>query len=466
MALQFGLNLPASNIKKILEQNDKQQSGIRSWRQLFGGASQGFNARSDMLTTDYSSAMAEAYKANFEKNMAIMSGGLSGQQINYKDLQDTYEKFIGNYNQNLAAAAENYGKEVGAIDAALTERAEKMANVLNYALQYGRDELFGSTLNDEQYFKAKGLDWLLDENGEMLTEEELNKLLFDENGALTERGIAYFDALMNTTPQGYKTIDDVNTRSFDKWLSDTDADLREWWIGQDDFNYTFAGTNLGTINTLLGRESIDSKYERPEYDVLLNAKTGGYDKMRKTVQDKVWNTLENRGRDGIKTISDIGTRKKKYEGQLKSYDEWFKDIETKGLNVPNTSNDLRASNTMASYIEDYKRYSSTELTTLKSELNTLLGEKYAKDFWNNYGEEVDRLFAIIQGTSVAELSKNPLIPSNMKHNIRARQNYENATKLRNLGFDKAMQKLYKDLETYIGREYRRIESERRKISGF
>ena len=36
--MQFGLNLPASNIKKILEQNDKQQSGVRSWRQLFGGA--------------------------------------------------------------------------------------------------------------------------------------------------------------------------------------------------------------------------------------------------------------------------------------------------------------------------------------------------------------------------------------------------------------------------------------------
>ena len=145
---------------------------------------------------------------------------------------------------------------------------------------------------------------------------------------------------------------------------------------QDDFNYTFAVMD----DKYFTGTRIDSEYERPEYDVLLNAKTGGYDKMKKTVQDKVWNTLENKGRDGIKTISDIGTRKKKYEGQLKSYDEWFKDIETKGLKVPNTSNDLRASNTMASYIEDYKRYSSTELTTLKSELNTLLGEKYAKDF--------------------------------------------------------------------------------------
>ena len=73
----------------------------------------------------------------------------------------------------------------------MTERAEKMANVLN-ALQYGRDELFGSTLNDEQYFKAKGLDWLLDENGEMLTEEELNKLLFDENGCFDRTGYCVF----------------------------------------------------------------------------------------------------------------------------------------------------------------------------------------------------------------------------------------------------------------------------------
>ena len=72
-----------------------------------------------------------------------------------------------------------------------------------------------------------------------------------------------------------------NTRGFDKWLSDTDTDLREWWNSQDEFNYTFAGKNLGTVNTLVGQESVNQKYDRPDYDVLLAAKTGGYDKFRK-----------------------------------------------------------------------------------------------------------------------------------------------------------------------------------------
>ena len=73
MALIRGLNLPSSQVKQMLEQNEKQQSGVRTWRQLFGGASLGFNAKSDAITTDYSGSMAEAYKSNFEQN-ASMNG--------------------------------------------------------------------------------------------------------------------------------------------------------------------------------------------------------------------------------------------------------------------------------------------------------------------------------------------------------------------------------------------------------
>ena len=41
MRLQYGMNITASNMRNILEKNDKQQNGVRTWRQLFGNASLG-----------------------------------------------------------------------------------------------------------------------------------------------------------------------------------------------------------------------------------------------------------------------------------------------------------------------------------------------------------------------------------------------------------------------------------------
>ena len=35
MALQYGMNITASDMRSLLEKNDKQQSGVRTWRQLF-----------------------------------------------------------------------------------------------------------------------------------------------------------------------------------------------------------------------------------------------------------------------------------------------------------------------------------------------------------------------------------------------------------------------------------------------
>ena len=324
MALQYGMNITASDMRSLLEKNDKQQSGVRTWRQLFGNASLGFNAQSDAITTDYSDAIAKAYKANFEQNNAIMGAGLStgvtkemlSQSRN--DLHTAYETYVRNYGNDVATAAETYGEEVGAIDTALTERATNFSNLYNSAYKYLSEELFGATQTadgnaengavakyegegkdtkfvgyediNRDYINEHGLQWIyrLDENGNPTTElrdwDSLSHDLFNNDRTLTKRGVAFFDQMFNTPYEAYTHVSgDRDIRSFDEWLSEQEdtydnydatnlpgmakngRELRNWWVSPDTFNYTFAGTNKGTAQSLIGRESTDNIYSAYEY---------------------------------------------------------------------------------------------------------------------------------------------------------------------------------------------------------
>lgn len=303
MALQYGMNITASDMKSLLEKNDKQQSGIRTWRRLFGNASLGYNAQSDALTTDYSDAIAQAYRANFAQNNAIMNAGLGTGMTremlaqSRNDLHTAYETYIRNYGSDMTKASENYGKEVSAIDAALTERATNFANLYNSAYKYLSEELYGSTLTlpgtaengatpiyegegkksklvgyenvTLDYFDENDLGWLRNDAGELLSWNEISHSLMNPDGSLTAKGVKFFDQMFNTLPENYMSANDKGetwrTRGFDEWLSATDNELRNWWVSQDEFNYNFAGTNKGTANVLTGRESTDDKYGVYEY---------------------------------------------------------------------------------------------------------------------------------------------------------------------------------------------------------
>ena len=279
MALQYGFNITESDWKKYLEQNERQQNGIRTWRQLFGNASLGYNAQSDALRTDYASAIAEAYKSNFAQRNAILGAGLSAgstQQLlsqSQADLHAAYDTYIRNYGSAASALAESYGEEVGAIEKDLTERAANFANLYNSAYKYLSEELYGSTFTDinkntSDYMTANNLGYAL--NGTALKSwSELSPLLADSKGNLTAQGVEFFDQMFNAEPQGYIRTDEdgnkISVRTFDQWLSDTNPELRDWWVGQDMFNYTRAGTNVGSTKVGAGMESDDQKYHSSEY---------------------------------------------------------------------------------------------------------------------------------------------------------------------------------------------------------
>ena len=77
MALQYGVNITASDMRSILEKNDKQQSGVRTWRQLLGNASLGYQSQLDKNKSYYNDAMLQAYKSNFAQNNNIIGAGIN-----------------------------------------------------------------------------------------------------------------------------------------------------------------------------------------------------------------------------------------------------------------------------------------------------------------------------------------------------------------------------------------------------
>lgn len=409
MALQYGMNITASDMRSLLEKNDKQQSGVRTWRQLFGNASLGFNAQSDALTTDYTDAIAKAYESNFKQNDAIMGAGLASGvtkemlSASRNDLHTAYETYIRNYGSDMAAAAETYGEEVGTIDAALTERATNFSNLYNSAYKYLSEELFGATHTlrgageaiyegegkdaefkgyediNLDYINEHGLQWIyrLDEDGNPTTElrdwNDLSHDLFNDDGTLTKRGVQFFDQMFNTPYENYMHASgERDIRSFDEWLSDTDPELRDWWVSQDVFNYNFAGTNRGTSQVLTGRESTDDVYGDYEYlDVYglseFAQRTFDSSEASSALQAKA--QAQQNARDAAqKAKTAKGRKKDMYEGNVAGYGA--------AANIQ----DQRAKEAWNAYL--------SSVGSTKSELSTFfqnkVGSSLANEFWSEY----------------------------------------------------------------------------------
>lgn len=381
MALQYGMNITASDMRSLLEKNDKQQSGIRTWRQLFGNASLGFNAQRDALTTDYTDAIAKAYESNFKQNDAIMGAGLASGMTkemlsaSRNDLHTAYETYVRNYGSDNATVAKIYDDEIDDINTALTERAANFSNLYNSAYKYLSEELFGATRSvpgtaengaaakyegegkdaefagyepvNRDYINEHGLHWIyeLDENGKPTTKlrdwDSLSHDLFNSDGALTKRGVQFFDQMFNTPYENYTHVDGKrNIRSFDEWLSDQEdtfdnydanfsgmakngRELRDWWVSPDTFNYNFAGTNRGTSQVLTGRESTDDVYGYYEYlDVYglseFAQRTFDSSKASSVLQAKT--QAQKNARDAAeKAKTATGREKDLYEGRVAGY---------------------------------------------------------------------------------------------------------------------------------------------------
>ena len=433
MALQSGFNLPASDMAQILEKNDKTAQGIRTWRSLFGNASLANASAMDKLTTSYSDAIAQAYRANLEQENQIMGAGLSSGAtksllaLSRDELQQTYDNYLANYSSALGDVASAYNEEVGAISAALGDRAQNLSDLYNSAYDYLVNELYPSTYTDKEgnvsnYLDDYGFNWLYNTDDSGMTTlknwDQIAKVAFDEEDNINVYGQNLFNALFNARPEGYQLTDaDGNvysTRTFDQWLSDTNPELREWFASSDPFNYTFAGTNKGTAQSLLGMDSTQANalggaanqtegvvydYENvfsPEIDRMLNEYKDNYAKK----YEQTFGTIEN--------SPNRKEMKKLWEGDVINYRNYVNDLISERLtNLENVIKDYITSEDLSN-LESYKAlrealdkfaendYKDTDL--FNNNIDFSSGRKdYISDFRNRlniddvFSQDVDKI---------------------------------------------------------------------------
>lgn len=282
MHLLTGFNITSSDIANVLKKYDRQRNGVRTWRQLLGNANIGAQSQKTSATSSLSDTIAKAYESNLAQENAIMGAGLNVGatkdllSANRRNLSAAYDTYIRNYGESVDKIATSYNQEVSAINTALQERAQNYADVYNSVYDYLNEELYGATFKRDDatlnYFTENDLDYLLntvDKQTTLRAWDDIKGDLFDDEGVLTDKGIQFFDQVMNAHPEGYTKTDDegnvTSVRGFDEWLSSKNPELREWWATTDAFNYTRAGTNKGTGNVMLGRESTDDIYHKYEY---------------------------------------------------------------------------------------------------------------------------------------------------------------------------------------------------------
>lgn len=410
MALQYGMNITASDMKSLLEKNDKQKNGVRTWRELFGGKSLGYQTQIGTLTSDYTNTISEAYKANLARNNAIMNSGLNvgatqeAIMASRRDLHDAYQNYVSNYGSAITKATEDYATERNIIDKGLTERATNFADLYNSAYKYLSEELFGATQTvtgnaengaapkyegkgkkakfvgyedvNRDYINEHGLQWAYetDEDGNYTNQlrdwTSLSHDLFNADDSLTDKGVQFFDQMFNTPYENYMHVSgERNIRGFDEWLSDTNSELRDWWIGQDQFNYNFAGTNRGTSQIMTGRESTDTiygDYEYPNAHGLSEYASKVFDSTEASAALKRKATAQQAARDMAQNAKTAG-------GRLK---DAYKGAES-GYGAAASIEDRKAKEAWNTYI--------SSVTSTKDELSTFfqnkVGSSLAADFW-------------------------------------------------------------------------------------
>lgn len=387
MGLQYGVNITSSDMRNMLEKNDKQQSGVRTWRQLFGNASLGYQGQADSLKSYYSDAMAEAYKSNFAQQNNIVGSGLNVGatqgllSLNRQNLQETYNNFIKNYGTNLQTAKDTYGAEITDINKGLTERSDNFAKLYNNAYNYLSEELAGSTNGSLQnYLDANNMGWMYEGEGadrKLASWDNIASKFKNGDGGLNKEGIKFFDQVFNARTEGFTKETGDSAKSFGAWLSGKDNDLYNWLGSQDLFNYNLAGTNLGTANITTKRESTDDTYNKFEY-----ADVSGMEEFSKLAMD---------GSNVLNAFANVETTKKAYEDRI-AYDN---EIVSRGMRGEGVKRK-----------QTYSQRSSDAYEAIYKENGYKNAQNKATEEWNTYKKGVSEQYTKLESLFRSKIDSN------------------------------------------------------------
>lgn len=380
---------------------NQRTGALNTYDTLFGTVNMQEKAALGSLKYDYGKALNEAYIASQNQANAIMASNLG---TGYKEreldkleptLQQAYEKYAQSYQQGIYDVEQNANTARTQISEQLSNQAAMATNLTNSTADYLR-YLWESTkdnpnsvfytdpkfqrytkLNAEEQAKydAFARDNVLGSKvakeigsqynadvRELMADEDLMNLLYDENGLMTIAGTEFYDILLNAD----KSLFGDDVLSYNTWLYNQQqaADEKSNYYGLYDWYNAYnpyasnldeygLPTNKAYLRTAFGLASSDNAYRFAE-------RWGGfteeeldsyYDKIRKRYDniskisdydykehpEKVYDELEGVLKDLRQLAYDFGI-----EDEVESTFAGYEDILKAARNGIKTQGDFAA----------------------------------------------------------------------------------------------------------------------------
>lgn len=399
----YGVNLTADQMKKNLATIQRNQKGVRTWDQILGASSLGYQQQQSALTQEYGDAITEAYKTAMGNEAEIAGLGLSDEQranqfgLSQADLENTYKTYIANYAENAQTLADAYSKNVTAIDEALTGEAKGFIDIFNSTFDYLENIYAGTSevtdpddenkkitksLKDEYGFSdyvysEEDANNKLGEAGKLKTRTELMNMFFDEEGKITTAGVEFLDKMLNINPEGYTNKEGQALRNFDAWLSETNPELRTFYAGIDPYNYNVAGDRAGTFKELFGLKGNDYQYAESDYRSIAKSKEElGLKELKLKNVDSILHTGYNSEANSTGLIKEAKS-----------------DISTQILNIKTTFKNVNPE-LLSKYNDDFAKIEKL-LSELPDEVKQTRSRNYDTTSYNDFKSKYNKLISAV-----------------------------------------------------------------------
>lgn len=328
---QYGMIYDTASIKSQLAEANRDYYGRKTWEDLYGSIEYAKQKQIGQLEQDYSTAMAEAYASAYRANQGIAASnlgeGYKAEAMEETDiaLEEAYNAYKQNYLSGVAEIESAAAQQTQTVINALTEQAEYIRDFANTPYQYlqyvfeqyGEGEQSKNIFYNEEMWKRYTKE-IKDEQGNLTGERELKSWeeiadygayeeitdefgnvqkqwtgLYDEQGNLTIKGADFFDQMINQLAYEGRGI------SFGQWLAENNQELYDWSQSYNPYDYTEAGSNIGSFKTMVGLTSTDEKYtfmerfgglSKSEVDKMYSGFTGKLTELNRKV-------MQSSGRD-------------------------------------------------------------------------------------------------------------------------------------------------------------------------
>lgn len=336
---KYGMIFDTSDIKSQLAEANRDYYGRKVWENLYGSIDYAKQKQLGKLQQDYSSAVNEAYASAHLANQNIAASNLgvgykaAASEANDLALEEAYNTYRQKYLAGVSEVESLSAKQTQNVTNALDEQAkyesafaEKPYEYLQYIFdKYSEGDRANNIFYNEELWKRYTKE-VKNEAGNPTGERELKSWeeianygayeevkdefgnlekqwtgLFDNSGNLTIKGVDFYDQMINQLASEGRGI------SFAQWLAGNDEKLYEWSRSYNPYNYTEAGTNLGSFKTMVGLTSADEKYtfmerfgglSKSDVDNMYSGFTNKLNELNKKISS-------SSGKDGKKIASEF-----------------------------------------------------------------------------------------------------------------------------------------------------------------